>query len=90
MERTVGWFDQYGLFQQAAGNIERADAAAIKSISGRVEAWYDGFWDIAMKYNEGDVRAAEHFMDTGVYMFYYRIKQKAGYYNWKKENSSTN
>jgi hypothetical protein len=55
-------------------------------VGTRVEEWYDGFWDIAMKYNEGDIRAAEHFMDAGVYMFYYRIKQKAAYFNWRKES----
>jgi hypothetical protein len=35
-----------------------------------------------MRYNEGDVKAAEHFMDTSVFMFYYRIKQKTAYAKW--------
>ncbi|WP_276135029.1 hypothetical protein [Polluticoccus soli] len=48
----------------------------------RIDDWYDSFWDIAMKYCEGNVEAAERFMDTSVFMFYYRIKQKAAYVNW--------
>jgi len=38
-----------------------------------------------MKYNEGDIRAAEHMMDTSVFMFYYRIRQKAQYAKWHNE-----
>jgi hypothetical protein len=38
-----------------------------------------------MKYCEGSVDAAERFMDTSVFMFYYRIKQKAQYNNWHNE-----
>jgi hypothetical protein len=38
-----------------------------------------------MKYNEGDIEAAEHFMDTSVFMFYYRMKQKAAYAQWHNE-----
>lgn len=50
-----------------------------------VDEWYDSFWDIAMKYNEGDIRAAEHFMDTSVFMFYYRIRQKSKWADWHNE-----
>jgi len=42
-----------------------------------------------MKYCEGDIRAAEHFMDTSVFMFYYRIKQKAAWVGWKNEQAKT-
>jgi len=38
-----------------------------------------------MKYNEGNIQAAEHFMDTSVFMFYYRIRQKAEYNKWYNE-----
>jgi hypothetical protein len=38
-----------------------------------------------MKYCEGDIQAAEHMMDTSVFMFYYRIKQKAQYGQWYSE-----
>ena len=38
-----------------------------------------------MKYCEGNVEAAERFMDTSVFMFYYRIKQKSAYINWQNE-----
>ena len=41
-----------------------------------------------MKYSEGDIRAAEHFMDTSVFMFYYRIKQKAAWVEWKNKEGS--
>jgi hypothetical protein len=54
-----------------------------------VDEWYDGFWDIAMKYNEGDMRAAEHMMDASVFMFYYRIRQKAQYAKWHNEQMQT-
>jgi len=38
-----------------------------------------------MKYCDGDLQAAEHMMDTSVFMFYYRIKQKAHYAKWHNE-----
>lgn len=55
------------------------------SVAAQVDEWYDNFWDVSLKYNEGDIRAAEHFMDTGVFMFYYHIKQKANYAQWHNE-----
>jgi hypothetical protein len=38
-----------------------------------------------MKHCEGNLQAAEHMMDTSVFMFYYRIKQKAQYVQWYNE-----
>jgi hypothetical protein len=38
-----------------------------------------------MKYCDGSIEAAERFMDTSVFMFYYRIKQKTAYVNWQSE-----
>lgn len=38
-----------------------------------------------MRYTEGDLRAAEHFIDTTVFMYYYRIRQKAAYITWHNE-----
>ena len=87
MERTVGYFDRFELFQNKGGQPERAAAATLKSVTAQVDDWYDSFWDISMKYCEGDVRAAEHFMDTSVFMFYYRIKQKAAWVGWKNEQA---
>jgi len=84
MERTVGYFDRYELFQSKKGAAQRPDAT-IRSVDAQVDDWYDGFWDIAMKYCEGDLQAAEHMMDTSVFMFYYRIKQKAHYTKWHNE-----
>ncbi|MCB0697704.1 MAG: hypothetical protein KDC07_10085 [Chitinophagaceae bacterium] len=55
------------------------------SVPARVDEWYDSFWDIALKYCEGNVRDAEHFMDTGVFNFYYRIRQKANWLKWHNE-----
>ncbi len=84
MERAVGYFEQYELFQPKERSAEQP-AASTRSISAQVDEWYDGFWDIAMKYNEGNLQAAEHMMDTSVFMFYYRIKQKAAYIRWHNE-----
>jgi hypothetical protein len=85
MERTVGYFDRFELFQPKNGNAERAAAASTTSVGAQVDAWYDGFWDISMKYCEGNIQAAEYLMDTSVFMFYYRIKQKAHYAQWHNE-----
>lgn len=85
MERTVGYFDRFELFQNKNGQSERTTSTALKSVTAQVDDWYDSFWDIALKYCDGDVKAAEHFMDTGVFMFYYRIKQKAAWVQWKNE-----
>lgn len=83
MEGTIRYFDRFELFQSKGGNAEQPDA--LRSVAARVDEWYDGFWDIAMKYNEGNIQAAEHFMDTSVFMFYYRIRQKAEYNKWYNE-----
>ncbi|MCB0699136.1 MAG: hypothetical protein KDC11_04775 [Chitinophagaceae bacterium] len=82
MERAVGYFDRFELFQNKNRQPERIATEPLKSVATQVDDWYDGFWDISMKYCEGDVRAAEHFMDTSVFMFYYRIKQKADWVEW--------
>ena len=82
MERAVGYFDRFELFKDKKGQPERAATEPLKSVAAQVDDWYDSFWDIAMKYCEGNVRAAEHFMDTSVFMFYYRIKQKATWAAW--------
>jgi hypothetical protein len=42
-----------------------------------------------MKYSEGNLHAAEHFMDCGVFMFYYRMKQKVAYIQWRNEQQKT-
>lgn len=84
MEGVVRYFDRYELFQQKNGNPKQPDTA-IRSVAAQVDEWYDNFWDIALKYNEGDLQAAEHFMDTSVFMLYYRIKQKAAYAQWHNE-----
>lgn len=85
MERTIGYFARYDLFQHKERQPERDNAAKLKSVAAQVDDWYDSFWDIAMKYNDGDVRAAEHFMDCSVFLFYYRIKQKAQWLEWHNE-----
>ena len=85
MERTVGYFDRFELFQNKDGQPERAATTTLQSVDTAVDDWYDNYWDIAMKYCEGNVQAAEHFMDTSVFMFYYRIKQKAGWVKWHNE-----
>ena len=85
MERTISYFDRFELFQRKDGATEQPDAPVLASITSRVDEWYDSFWDIALKYCEGDIKAAEHFMDTSVFMFYYRIKQKANWLKWYNE-----
>ena len=85
MEGVVRYFDRFELFQNKNGQPERTAAEPLKSVASTVDDWYDSFWDISMKYCDGDVRAAEHFMDTSVFMFYYRIKQKAQWMKWHNE-----
>lgn len=82
MERTVRYFDRFELFQNKEQQPERADAATLTSVTIQVDDWYDSFWDVAMKYNEGNIEAAEHFMDCSVFMFYYRLRQKAKWVEW--------
>jgi hypothetical protein len=83
MERTIGYFERYELFQSKERTAKRPDA--LRSVEAQVDDWYDGFWDICMKHNEGNLQAAEHMMDTGVFMFYYRIRQKTQYAQWYNE-----
>ena len=88
MEGVVRYFDRFELFQNKNGQSERTATEPLKSVGATVDDWYDSFWDISMKYCDGDVRAAEHFLDTSVFMFYYRIKQKAQWMTWHNEIAS--
>lgn len=85
MERTISYFDRFELFQNKDGQPERATTTALISVTTSVDDWYDSFWEIALKYCDGNLRAAEHFMDTSVFMFYYRIKQKASWLKWQNQ-----
>lgn len=84
MERTIGYFERYELFQPKERDAERTDAT-IRSVAAQVDEWYDSFWDICMKHCEGNLQAAEHIMDSSVFMFYYRVRQKAKYAEWYNE-----
>lgn len=87
MERTIRYFERYQLFQNSGRQPERTTPNSLKSVAATVDDWYDSFWDISMKYCDGDIKAAEHFMDTSVFMFYYRIKQKATWLSWKSKQA---
>ncbi|RYE04714.1 MAG: hypothetical protein EOP51_35085 [Sphingobacteriales bacterium] len=85
MERTIRYFDKYELFQSKTGGTERAATTTLQSVADKVDKWYDSFWDISMKYCEGNIAEAEQFMDTSVFMYYYRIRQKASYVLWHNQ-----
>ncbi|MEZ5017007.1 MAG: hypothetical protein R2800_08130 [Flavipsychrobacter sp.] len=84
MEGAVRYFDRYELFQNKDRQPQRPDAH-LRSVATQVDEWYDNFWDVALKYNDGNLQAAEHFMDTSVFMYYYRVKQKAAWVDWHNE-----
>jgi hypothetical protein len=86
MERSIQYFERYELFQPKGGGAERDTAAALKPVATRVDEWYDSFWDAALKYCEGNIAQAEEFMNTNVFMYYYRIRQKAAYIQWHNDS----
>lgn len=54
-------------------------------MTAKIDKLYDSYRQMALRHCQGDTQKAEYYLDTSVYMYYYRLVQSNEYITWHNE-----